>query len=464
MAVSKPIFRCTFAGKEITTDLAPFLLSINYTDKVSGEADEIALELQDSDGLWSGPWYPTKGDKIEVELGYDGAPLLPCGVFQIDEVELKGPPDTVSIRGLAAGITGSLRTKRSSAHEQIALRDIAKTIAERNGLTLVDGTAKDVNKGVTFEPERQALKELAAQVNGLREIGSPFTFATTTSRIALRLDGVIESLRTKGKNPQAEALDDIRSLQEYKRVLTGAQSWDGYLDNGTRLFSQVAANLKDQSFKTTVSKLDGIRVDRVTQNEETDLAFLARVSAAYGLMFNIRNEQLIFTASADIERSDSVLTLSRSSITSYSFRDKTADTYKRARVKHHDPDNKEVVEATVNIGDDDESLDYEPETAGDDYEEISRVENSQQAEAKAKANLHSKNSETQSANISLPGNVLMVSGANVTLTGLGKLSGHYTIKESQHNFSRSGGYTTECELKKIGNVSEELQQRPKPTE
>lgn len=449
--VSKPVVKVIYLGRDITRDLEEFLLAVTYNDKVSGEADEICIELEDPDGLWAGPWYPQKGDKVEVRIGYEGSPLLPCGVFELDEIELSGPPDTLSMRGLSAGISGTMRTKRSSAHEQIPLRKIAETIAERHGLTVVDGTAREVDRRVTFGDERTALTGMANGVRDLKNTSTPIAFNVQKNAIAGPLQGAIEVLRKKGETSGA------RDLEQSLTVLSSSREYGGHLEGVATTIDRVAASLKDRQFQQTVSKLDGITVDRVTQNEETDLAFLKRLAADYGLVFTVRDTQLIFTAVADIEKADGVMTLRRSDIGQYRFRDKSVGTVKKARVKYHDPDNKALTEATVTAEDGD--LEYDPTTAGDDEEFILRSENPQQAESKAKARLHQKNSETHTASIDLPGSVLMVSGANVTLIQFGKNSGRYTITESTHTFTRGGGYTTSCELKKVGAVAENLQQR-----
>lgn len=140
--VRKPYLKVLYDGKNITAYVTPHLLSLSYVDKVEGESDEIELELEDVDALWRGAWYPEKGAMLDITIGYDDF-TLNCGTFQLDEIELVGPPDTVRIRGLAAAITGKLRTKNSYAHENKTLLQIARTVAARNGLT-VEGSIPDV--------------------------------------------------------------------------------------------------------------------------------------------------------------------------------------------------------------------------------------------------------------------------------------------------------------------------------
>jgi phage protein D len=139
----RPYISVLYDQKEITSAIDPFLLSLSYEDKVTGESDEINLVFEDSDALWKGSWYPSKGDTLTVSLGYAGEDILPCGDFEIDEIEAGGPPDTVTIKGLAAGIKHAVRTRRSAAYEKRTLRQIAQTVADRHGLALT-GSIADV--------------------------------------------------------------------------------------------------------------------------------------------------------------------------------------------------------------------------------------------------------------------------------------------------------------------------------
>ena len=82
----------------------------------------------------------------------------------------------------------------------------------------------------------------------------------------------------------------------------------------------------------------------------------------------------------------------------------------------------------------------------------SRVENKQQAEAKAKAALHNSNSQECTGSMSMPGNTLIIAGNNFELTGMGTLSGINHIISSKHTIDSSGGYITTCEVKRVAKI------------
>ncbi|MGI9160572.1 MAG: phage late control D family protein, partial [Saprospiraceae bacterium] len=270
-------------------------------------------------------WYPTKGDTLDVQAGYDDF-LLPCGKFTIDEIGLSGPPNVVSIRGLATGPEIAMRTRNNSAHENKTLREIANTIAGKHGLTV---------------------------------------------------QGDIEE----------------------------------------------------------------IRINRATQHRETDLAFLKRISWQYGHVFSVRAGTMVFTTIYQLEGADAISTIDVSDLIRYSLTDKTAETYKAAEVKYHDPVEKKVIRHTENAA--------ESDTAGDTLVLQCKAENPTQARAQAKAALYRANTRRQSGSITVPGNPLLVAGNSFTLTGLGALDGKYHITESSHSLSRSGGYVTDLSIKKV---------------
>lgn len=126
-----------YAGRNISVDLAEYLTSLAYTDYLSGQSDELELELEDKDGRWRDAWYPGKGDTLDAEIGWDGEALVPIGTFVIDEITFSGGPNAVTIRALAASIGTAVRTTEYIAYEKTTLDGIAQRIAKRHGLELV---------------------------------------------------------------------------------------------------------------------------------------------------------------------------------------------------------------------------------------------------------------------------------------------------------------------------------------
>lgn len=134
-----------YEGKDISEQIAPYVLSFSYTDNAHGKADDLQVTLEDREHAWKGDWYPEKGATLTASIRCEdweetGAPakIMRCGTFTIDEIELSGPPDTVTIKAISAAVTKSLRQQRKTkAWENASLKQAAQDIADSHGLTLV---------------------------------------------------------------------------------------------------------------------------------------------------------------------------------------------------------------------------------------------------------------------------------------------------------------------------------------
>lgn len=135
--VRSPKWILTYQGVNITTDISRMVLSIGYVDELGGRSGELEVELEDRDQRWQGAWFPQQGDVVSLLIGYAGELLLPCGDFQVDDLELEGPPDVFHLRCLPAWITPALRTRNSLGYENQTLLQIAATVAARHGMTVV---------------------------------------------------------------------------------------------------------------------------------------------------------------------------------------------------------------------------------------------------------------------------------------------------------------------------------------
>lgn len=325
MKVRRPVFFIEYEQKDITTYITPFVISVTYTDYEHGKSDEIEIQLEDRDHLWKSSWYPRKGDTLTLRIGYEGEPLLPCGSFEIDEIELSAPPDVVSLKGLGTNIKKALRQENTVAYENKTLKQIAEEIAQKHGFELV-GEIKE------------------------------------------------------------------------------------------------------------------IKVKRITQKQERDLAFLKRLAEDYGYVFKITDNKLVFYEIEKLEKAQVVFVIDRKDMISFSLRDKTHELYKACEVSYHDPKGKKLLTHTTQA---------DGVVKGDVLKLNERCENKEQAMAKAQAALHRKNSLQTEGTITVTGNPKLVAGSNIEVTGLYVLNGKYQIVSSRHTIDRSAGYKTELEVRKI---------------
>lgn len=128
-----PNFKILADKTDITDLLNGRLLSLSITDEIGLVSDTMMIELDNRDNALA---IPPRGAEMEVFLGYDQ--LHTMGKFITDEVEIKSPPETMSITARASDSAmrdiGAFLSPRSSSWETKTIADIVKTIAGRYGL------------------------------------------------------------------------------------------------------------------------------------------------------------------------------------------------------------------------------------------------------------------------------------------------------------------------------------------
>lgn len=129
-----PAYMLTLGGDDITDNLSNRLLSLTMTDNRGFEADQLDIELDDSDGKLS---MPARGAVLSLFLGWKGSALVSKGQFTVDEVEHRGAPDTLTIRARSADFRGSLNSRREVSYHDTTLGAVVNQIAERNQLDAV---------------------------------------------------------------------------------------------------------------------------------------------------------------------------------------------------------------------------------------------------------------------------------------------------------------------------------------
>src|SRR5579885_682061 len=154
LPVRAPRWTLSYKGVNITAKIDPEVISVTYIDRVAGGTPEVEVELQDAAKRWQGPWYPIKGDEITLSIGYVGESSIVAGDFEIDDLELKGPPDVLKMRALAAGIRPALRTPNTVGYEKQTLLQVATAIATKYGYTVV-GVPNAINVQFSRQTQKQ---------------------------------------------------------------------------------------------------------------------------------------------------------------------------------------------------------------------------------------------------------------------------------------------------------------------
>jgi uncharacterized protein len=333
--VRTPAWTLTYQGTPITADISYMVKEVTYTDNVQGKAGELSVKLEDRNKLWQNTWYPTQGDLVSLQIGYASGPMLDCGEFQIEDLELDTAVesgDEFTIRALPTWITPAMRTPYSAAFETQTLGQIAQNIANKYGFALIN-----VPDGIDV------------------------TFA------------------------------------------------------------------------------------RVTQNYETDLAFLKRIANYHGYDFTVvargGQKQIVFYAYSVLETQNAVTTIDRTFTIKAQFKSWSYQIYKDANINYFDPNAKALISASV-------PAPVTPAT-GDTSKILTRAEDGQQAILKAKGILHSTNMYGTTGTITTPGDTLLVGAQNIAITGFGVYNGKYFIETASHRLTRADGYTTESKIRQL---------------
>lgn len=127
-----PAFMLKLDNDDITQDFSDRLISLTMTDNRGFEIDQLDIELDDTDGQIA---MPPRGATLTLWLGWQGSALIKKGTFTVDEIEHRGAPDTLTIRGRSADFRGTLNSRREQSWHDTTLGQIVETIASRNKLT-----------------------------------------------------------------------------------------------------------------------------------------------------------------------------------------------------------------------------------------------------------------------------------------------------------------------------------------
>ncbi len=122
----------TVDGVNIDQAIRPRIMRIEHTDNRGFDADEVRIELDDSDGKLD---LPSKGAILTLSLGWAGSALVPKGEFTVDEIEHAGTPDVLSIHARSGDIADGMNVQRERTWHDTTLGAIVTTIASEIGLT-----------------------------------------------------------------------------------------------------------------------------------------------------------------------------------------------------------------------------------------------------------------------------------------------------------------------------------------
>ncbi|ATD64887.1 phage late control D family protein [Neisseria weixii] len=204
-------------------------------------------------------------------------------------------------------------------------------------------------------------------------------------------------------------------------------------------------------------KVDGecehIEIERVTQYQERDIEFLARLAKQYGHTFKIAGDTLVFMSNAKLAEREPAAELLPADMIRVRLRDLIKGVPGKAVVTGYDPKTKKSHETERKARP--RRPNAKRGTSGDTLKIIpNKGESQAQTNARADAALADAQDEQCAGNVTVVGNAKLVAGQVVMLKSHGKFSGRYMVKQARHSYDRMSGYTTDLEIKMLEYIPE----------
>lgn len=233
------------------------------------------------------------------------------------------------------------------------------------------------------------------------------------------------------------------SLNTGLRETVKTKAWENHSLQG------VAAEIAGNHGLSLMYDAPAHNFTRQDQREESDLAFLTRLSSTRGVNLKVHDGKLALYAAKDGDARPASLTLpkrgSQFSPKSYRFKEKSEGTaYTGCEVNYLDPDTQQVHSFAY------DAKGQRVETAASDAQKVwalnQRVESEADARKLAQNALRGKNQGECTGSIEIMGHPGLVAGITLNLTGFGRFSGTYFVEKAEHKIG--SGYTTSAEIRR----------------
>lgn len=141
----KPSLRLTLENLDISQDIVPEIVDVEYNNVGGGQNDEtgepstLRLIVRSSPNVFNSNWIPRPLQYLKCEFFYAGsATKLNAGNFQVESVEEKidvNDCDTLEIRAVSVPIVGRIYQKRNLSFNNVSLETVLRDKALGLGLS-----------------------------------------------------------------------------------------------------------------------------------------------------------------------------------------------------------------------------------------------------------------------------------------------------------------------------------------
>lgn len=204
---------------------------------------------------------------------------------------------------------------------------------------------------------------------------------------------------------------------------------------------------------------DNPDIDKLEQNDESDLSVLQKVCDDAGFALKITTDTIIVFDEAKYEQAEPVIEIYHPGTntiadvaeadgtptpdrifhsTGYSFKTKIRDVYKKCHIKYTNDQDKSVIESTF--------TDHN-KSNGATLEIHQQVTSQAEADRLAKKKLREKNRDECTGSYSLDGCQFLCAGETIEMIGFGVFSGRYIVTQAKHDISGSG-YVTSIDVRR----------------
>ena len=121
-----PDFRIFANRNDITATIQDRLLSLRLTDEAGLKSDDVEIVLDDRDIAIE---LPGAGARLDVALRYREIDVVHMGRYFVDEVELSGPPSTLTVRAKAVDFVAGMQEQKTRAWVDVTLAELVESIA-----------------------------------------------------------------------------------------------------------------------------------------------------------------------------------------------------------------------------------------------------------------------------------------------------------------------------------------------
>ena len=494
-----------FDGTDITKEIRPYLISLDYVDNEEDETDDLQIKLQDREGLWRESWL---NEAVQIAAGLKPARVIENGTdytvtASTGAVIRSGPGESYAKLGSSAYGSqisvlkienGWAKTKYSGKDAYVKTDSLKLTTAPETGSTTISIGDEVVANGqpqyssygqgspgaaVTNYTGKVTYMNKAAPYpycvgylgwfseNQVRKVGAVTQQTPQTTEVSQGLASGKLSISAViiRQNWHGDGKDEVLDCGQFELDSVTAQGPPSIVTiKGTALpfTSSVRQTLKSKSWENytlkgiaeEIAEKNGMACvfsggknpsyKRVEQYMVSDIAFLQKLCGDCGCSLKCYNNIIVVFDQKTYEKKDSVMTIEfgKGQYSKYSLKTGKDNTYTSCRVSWTTTSGS-CISGTAYVEK------YKEDNEKNQQLEVrQKVASVAEATALAEAHLKLHNKFELTSQFSVPGDPALMAGRTVTLKGFGLWDGKHIIKQAKHSVSGSG-YTTNLTLRKV---------------